>query len=125
MSNNDLNIAGNRSESLADPVDLFAGDGDINTTPDTIKTYATAVIPQWTPMTRETATGKLVPMSAVTDPLDGITVYAVDARTADVKQSVYTGGYFNIRAIKWPAAFTTDAQKLATRKDKILLRAID
>jgi Bacteriophage lambda head decoration protein D. len=123
MSDNDLNIASNRSESLPDPIDLFAGDGDINTAPDIIATYATGIIPQWAPLTRDATSKKLKPMTLATESLDGITVYAVDARTADVKQSVYKGGYFNANAIKWPVGFT-EAQVLALAHDKYLFRSI-
>lgn len=123
MSDKDLNIASNRSESLADPIDLFAGDGDINTQPDIIALYATAVIPQWAPLTRDATSHKLKPMTLATETVDGITVYAVDARTADVKQSVYKGGYFNANAIVWPSGFT-EAQVLALSHDKFLFRSI-
>lgn len=123
MSIEDLSIAGARDEVYLAVPRRFAGDGDINTAPDVIGLFAT-VIPAMTPLTRDATSGALKPVAALTDKIEGITVYAVDATAAAVTKSVYVGGYFNTLAVIWPSAFTTDAQKDAARTDKFLFRPV-
>lgn len=112
MTQRDLSIAGGTSSSAPNLDQLFAGDAPVITEPKIIATYASAVIPQWTPMTMDATTTKYKPATKG-DPVTAITVYAIDARTGDVRQSMYTGGYFNTDLIAWPVAFDTELSKMA------------
>lgn len=112
---NDIHIAGNASYDTPADFQLFAGDAPVITSPDTIVTSATKY-PQYSPLTRDSASGKLrlaVVAAGVPEPIVAITPYEYDATGGDLFKSNYTGGYFNIDAIVWPATFTTDALKIA------------
>lgn len=122
MSEKNIHIAGNR-EDIYTPFSLFAGDADIITQPDIIAQSGT-IIPQWAPLTRDATSGKLRIMAAVTEDVVAIAPYALDATAGDLRFSVYKGGYFNIGAIVWPAAFTTDLQKFGALVAPMYARAV-
>ena len=122
MSEKDLHIA-SRSEDSFTPFTLFAGDAEVITQPDIIGQSGT-LIPQWAPLTRDATSGKLRILAAATEQVEAVAPYAIDATAGDLTFSVYKSGYFNINAIVWPAAFTTDLQKFGALQPPVCGRNV-
>lgn len=59
------------------------------------------------------ANGKVVPANNTTVPAVGVLVYPVDSTGADVEAQVYRTGNFVMNELVWPAAYDTDAKKIA------------
>lgn len=123
MSEKDLHIAMGRQDPDFAPFTLFAGDAEIITQPDVIAQSGT-VIPQWAPLTRDAASGKLRVLGAVTEKVVAVAPYPLVATAGDLTFAVYKSGYFNIGAIVWPAAFTTDLQKFGALQAPMYARAV-
>lgn len=70
-----------------------------------------SIVPQYSPLTRDSSSHKLRAMTANTEKVVAVAPYNIDVSAGDKVFSVYKSGYFNIAAIAWPSVFTTDLQK--------------
>lgn len=122
MSEKDIHIADN-SEDIYTPFTLFAGDAEIITQPDIIAQSGT-VIPQWAPLTRDAASGKLRILAANTEKVVAVAPYVLDATAGDLTFAVYKSGYFNLGAIVWPGVFTTNLQKFSALQAPMYARDV-
>lgn len=69
------------------------------------------IIQQYSPLTRDSSSHKLRALTANTEKVTAVAPYAIDVSAGDRVFSVYKAGYFNIDALNWPSAFTTELQK--------------
>lgn len=115
-----IGLAGVQTDTFTQ-IELFFGDTPAPVTEDVIvpETIATAGLAAWTPVHVDASTRVLSLANNDTVKANAITVVEVAAGSpANVGLSVYTAGHFNMKALNWPAEYTTDAHKRGAFADE-------
>lgn len=114
--------ASNHEEFEAYPV-FLSDSPEVFTTIETVKETNAEQTFKYLEVVGLDNTGALVKATAVGGAARPIGVLTADitipANTAGKKIPVYRGGHFNIDRLIWPAAFDTDAKKLAAFKGAV------
>ena len=116
-----VHIAGSEYEDVPAIPSIFAEEYPVTTTTAKIAS-GQGVVDELTVLGKVTATGEYkVCVTAASDGSEKacailVAGWKVDASAAAKDVKIYTGGAFNMDALKWHASFDTDAKKLGALK---------